>query len=317
MLGALFPDGTRAGIIDQTITVTFFPSLFGSDNLPAAQASGSGSSRMFSGDGTSMGYPLISSTTPHTPHPFLNYQTPGASSFSHADQSGFSQPHSPTTPFSLSSLWGSSSRPHTPGYAGNSAIRPFSSVPQSVYASNTPLSVNGEDFEGAEQRGGGALVNGASSSHFMTTEEAGGGQSTSSTSRPAMPAEALTPHWSAGGLGRGSLRGFIWGLLHPRAALRSLCSIQLRLLSRLEFNDAGKIVRHEDTWGLREAIEGIIPLAPICESRPASSRTSLFTITDPTQPNRPPPPPFFSFAPCSLASLARPTIQSTRSSAES
>jgi hypothetical protein len=29
--------------------------------------------------------------------------------------------------------------------------------------------------------------------------------------------------------------------------------------SRLEFNDVGLIVRHEDTWGLREAIEGTIP----------------------------------------------------------
>ncbi len=82
--------------------------------------------------------------------------------------------------------------------------------------------------------------------------------------KPSMPADAIVPHWSHNeGFGRGSFRSLLWSLLHPRKALKSLCSIQLRLFSRLEFNDAGLIVRHEDTWGLREAIEGIIPFASV------------------------------------------------------
>ncbi|KDN36918.1 hypothetical protein K437DRAFT_271002 [Tilletiaria anomala UBC 951] len=78
-----------------------------------------------------------------------------------------------------------------------------------------------------------------------------------------MPEDAIQPHWSSEGFGRRSVRSLVWGLLHPRKALKSLCSIQLRLMSRLEFNDAGMIVRHEDTWGMREAIEGILPFASI------------------------------------------------------
>lgn len=84
--------------------------------------------------------------------------------------------------------------------------------------------------------------------------------------RPTMPAEALTPHWSAQGLGRSSVRNFLWGIFHPRAVLKHLCTIHLRLMSRLEFNDEGHIVRHEDTWGLRETIEGTIPFASLIYS---------------------------------------------------
>ena len=84
--------------------------------------------------------------------------------------------------------------------------------------------------------------------------------------RPAMPDDLIAPHWSNEGFGRSSVRSGSWSVLHPRKALKSLCSIQLRLMSRLEFNDAGRVVRHEDTWGLREAIEGAIPFASICES---------------------------------------------------
>lgn len=48
-------------------------------------------------------------------------------------------------------------------------------------------------------------------------------------------------------------------MLHPSHALRMLLSVELRLLSRLEFNEAGRIVHHEDTWSARELIEGIFP----------------------------------------------------------
>ena len=81
--------------------------------------------------------------------------------------------------------------------------------------------------------------------------------------KPSMPQDAIQPHWSNEGFGRRSFRSLMWGVLHPRKALKSLCSIQLRLMSRLEFNDAGMVVRHEDTWGMREALEGIIPFASV------------------------------------------------------
>lgn len=31
-------------------------------------------------------------------------------------------------------------------------------------------------------------------------------------------------------------------------------------MTRLEFNDVGMVVRHDDMWGLKEALEGIVPL---------------------------------------------------------
>ena len=43
----------------------------------------------------------------------------------------------------------------------------------------------------------------------------------------------------------------------------------------MEFNDAGLIVRHEDTWGLRETIEGTIPFASVGESLRVYARNIL------------------------------------------
>ncbi|PWN30585.1 hypothetical protein BDZ90DRAFT_229600 [Jaminaea rosea] len=228
-------DGTRAGIIDQTISVTFLPSIFGSDD--SVPPSAAGNSRDLSGHHSHSAHPAGI-----TPHPFADYRTPGASAFGHAQ-------HSPVTPFTLSSLWaGGSSRPHTPGGGGGgaSSMRPFT----------TPA---------PRQDSGGSLDEDTNhglppSTVFASAEQTGGG----SVSRLKMPTDAVTPHWAhEGGLGRGTVANLLWGLFHPRAMLKRLCTINLRLMSRLEFNDAGHIVRHEDTWGVRETIEGTIPFASL------------------------------------------------------
>ncbi|CAO1630247.1 unnamed protein product [Sympodiomycopsis kandeliae] len=281
-------DGTRAGIIDQTISVTILPSIFGR-STPTFGASGrSGfspggagpSSAMpgstpFPGFYTAHGGKSGDSGYPHhgsnqsviTPHPFADYRTPGASSFGHHPDGGGTQGHSPTTPFSISNLWGGgSSRPHTPGGffssggASSSGIRPFTSSagphsgPGGPHRTSTPPSVNGDDEDDESHHG--------PVTAYATAEEAGGGQ-VSETSRLRMPLGAITPHWGSEGLGRSTVASFIWSIFHPRAVLKNLCTIHLRLMSRLEFNDAGHIVRHEDTWGVRETIEGTIPFASL------------------------------------------------------
>ncbi|PWN54273.1 hypothetical protein IE53DRAFT_308200, partial [Violaceomyces palustris] len=243
-------DGTRAGIIDQTITVTFLPSLFGSSARNDAPESSTDSPRQSRpGNASASGFHPAMSAIPITPHPFADYPHGSMSAFSR-----MSRPHSPTTPFSISSLWGS--RPHTPGHTGGgSAIRPLSTSTLASYGfGQAPPSVNGDDTNDPH-----SMLSAAGTSQFVDTEASGGGQMT----RPPMPQEALQPHWSAEGLGRQTFRALLWSLFHPRQALKSLCSIQLRVLSRLEFNDAGLIVRHEDTWGLRETIEGVIPFASL------------------------------------------------------
>lgn len=241
-------DGTRAGIIDHTITVTLLPSLFGSSTpKPAPDAGASDVNRTPRASG-----PHSASAYPITPHPFIDYAGSAYSRFA-------SRPHSPTTPFSISSIW-AGSRPHTPGHSGNpSAIRPLSGT--SVHPSNTPLSVNDEDADGAQAMLN-HLTNRSNTHHYVDAEMV----QQQLASRPPMPADALTPHWTSQGLGRQTIRTFVWSLFHPWAVLKSLCSIQLRVMSRLEFNDAGLIVRHEDTWGLRETIEGVILFASLIYS---------------------------------------------------
>lgn len=234
-------DGTRAGIIDQTISVTFLPSIFGSDAGVSPSAYPQGPS-----DRQTPGL-HIPSHSAITPHPFADYCTPSISAFGHIQ-------HSPTTPFNLNHLWGGgSSRPHTPGEHGpvviGSGVRPFTtSISSLSHNDSAPLSIKNEDD-----------YNLRPNSVFAGAEHAGG----SNFSRLKMPLDAILPHWGSEGLGRSTVSKFLWGLLHPRAVLKQLCTIHLRLMSRLEFNDAGHIIRHEDTWGLRETIEGIIPFASL------------------------------------------------------
>lgn len=258
-------DGTRAGIIDHTITVTFFPWLFGSSSSkPTPDPNASDVNRT-----PRASHPMSASAYPMTPHPFIDY---GASS---AYPRFASRPHSPTTPFSISSIWGGS-RPHTPGHppsaGGASGIRPLSGT--SAHPANTPPSVNGEDFDASASSSAtptanamlNSLTNGSGNTHHYVDAEMVQQQQQQLDTRPPIPADALTPHWTSEGLGRQTLRTLLWSLFHPRAVLKSLFSIQLRVMSRLEFNDAGLIVRHEDTWGLRETIEGVVPFASLVYS---------------------------------------------------
>ena len=219
-------DGTRAGIIDQTISVTFLPSLFGSQSHSSSQshyASHAVPSGHRAGSSTP-GYTLQSAGV--TPHPFASYShahTPAGGVGSMFSRFTSSRPHSPTTPYSVSSLWGSS-RPHTPG-ALSSHIRPLSTS----HRPSTPPSVNGEDEEVDYSGQSHSTIHGGphdDTSQFFSVNEAGGGQVT----RPQMPVDSITPHWSADGLGRGSIRAFLWGILHPRAVLKSLCTIHLRVM---------------------------------------------------------------------------------------
>lgn len=250
-------DGTRAGIIDQTISVTLLPSLFGRSNDEAstsAPRSATYAPNDYQHDRGGSATPAYTLHSGITPHPFANYSqihTPagGGSMFSRFA----SQSHSPTTPYSVSSLWGNS-RPHTPGTT-SSHIRPLS---QNIRPS-TPPSVNGDDDDFDHTNSNTTIQGYGDESHYMSANEAGGGQVT----RPPMPADALQPHWSHQGLGRTTVRAFLWGVFHPRAVLKHICTINLRLMSRLEFNDAGLIVRHEDTWGVRETIEGVVPFASL------------------------------------------------------
>lgn len=231
-------DGTRAGIIDQTISVTFLPSIFGSDPTPPPSA--------YPYDPAGQETPAPHHLQGHsaiTPHPFADYRTPGASAFGHLQ-------HSPTTPFSLSHLWGGgSSRPHTPGGATSSSFRPLTSSMSSHNRTDGHLSGSKSEDD----------YNAIPGSVYASADQTGGG----SVSRLKMPLDAIVPHWGSEGLGRGTVANFLWGILHPRAVLKQFCTIHLRLMSRLEFNDAGHIVRHEDTWGLRETIEGTIPFASL------------------------------------------------------
>jgi hypothetical protein len=49
--------------------------------------------------------------------------------------------------------------------------------------------------------------------------------------------------------------------LMPRNLAISLTTVHLKLTTRLVFNEHGKIILHEDTWGLKEVIEGVFPIA--------------------------------------------------------
>jgi len=82
---------------------------------------------------------------------------------------------------------------------------------------------------------------------------------------PSMPVDAAKKHWNAPpGLGRRSLFALIRDVLFPSDALRAMFSMELSLFSRLEFNEMGRIVRHEDTWSVRELVVGILPFFSLC-----------------------------------------------------
>ncbi|WFC95054.1 hypothetical protein MBRA1_001695 [Malassezia brasiliensis] len=245
-------DGTRAGIIDHTITITFFPMLFGAH-------------KDYSGLSATPGAPMSHGSV--TPHPFANYATPTTADGSgfHRSRSGYGfamSPATPATPFmqrtnSNGSRW--SSRPRTPGIPEANA-EPFSA--QQNLVSPAPPS----NADGVADNEFGPMLRSSEPEQLDTSElPVSGTHDPVSTpmpidTRPAMPLDAGIPRWSAQGLGRNSIWVLLVNLISPRRTLRSLFSIELRLLSRLEFNEAGRIVRHEDSWSMREMIDGIFPV---------------------------------------------------------
>lgn len=174
-------DGTRAGIIDHKISVTFFPWLVGQEERQPRSAGPSGGI---------------------TPHPFAD------------DTHGFVSPTPPPRSRSFS-IGGRSAWPRTPRSFEPSSLQlresPFIEKPLS--AGVTPL-----------------------------------------------PLGADSLRWSADGLGRTSLWVVLGRLLSPRQLLYNALTVKLRVLSRLELNETGRIVRHEDIWSTRELIEGLFPL---------------------------------------------------------
>ncbi|GAA5902179.1 hypothetical protein JCM6882_006722 [Rhodosporidiobolus microsporus] len=49
-------------------------------------------------------------------------------------------------------------------------------------------------------------------------------------------------------------------LLNPRTIASSLTTLHLKLHTRLLFNEEGRIIAHEDLWGLKELVEGVFPV---------------------------------------------------------
>ncbi|GAA5872648.1 hypothetical protein JCM16303_004591 [Sporobolomyces ruberrimus] len=49
-------------------------------------------------------------------------------------------------------------------------------------------------------------------------------------------------------------------LLSPKLIASTLTTLHIKLHTRLLFNEEGKVIAHEDTWGLKELIEGLFPL---------------------------------------------------------
>lgn len=48
--------------------------------------------------------------------------------------------------------------------------------------------------------------------------------------------------------------------LNPRNIAKTLTTVHLKLHTTLVFNEHGKIIVHEDTWGLKEIVEGVFPI---------------------------------------------------------
>lgn len=48
--------------------------------------------------------------------------------------------------------------------------------------------------------------------------------------------------------------------LKPLSILSTLTTFQIKLFTKLILNEQGKIVSHEDTWGIKETLEGFVPV---------------------------------------------------------
>lgn len=207
-------DGTRAGLIDHTVTVTLFPQLVG---RPPENSEGA---RRTPG--------ALASQGSITPHPFFNYQAAGS----------------------------------TPGVPGPSHRRRMSSYvtsPQQPSASHGNAQTSGGRHRAPTEPPDDVSL-GPSALEPASVSESPPDDAPLPSLIPTVPLSGTRSHWSApNGLGRRPAWAFVCDMLHPSHALRMLLSVELRLLSRLEFNEAGRIVHHEDTWSARELIEGIFP----------------------------------------------------------
>lgn len=222
-------DGTRAGIIHHTITVTLFPNLFG---LPTT----SSSQDLFTpGTATSFGgntpLPYFSN------HPMSGGETSGHSVRRRSSLQNFVSPRGSSTPQDLnrsSSISSLRARALAGGVSPSHLPRPLSLGPSAL--------------------------------EFLASSKAQDDSETlPSPPVPSMPVDAAKKHWNAPpGLGRRSLFALIRDVLFPSDALRAMFSMELSLFSRLEFNEMGRIVRHEDTWSVRELVVGILPFFSLC-----------------------------------------------------
>ncbi|BGP12906.1 hypothetical protein JCM10213v2_000823 [Rhodosporidiobolus nylandii] len=50
------------------------------------------------------------------------------------------------------------------------------------------------------------------------------------------------------------------GLLNPKAVASALTTLHIKLHTRLLFNEEGRIIAHEDLWGVKELVEGVFPI---------------------------------------------------------
>ncbi|POY72010.1 hypothetical protein BMF94_5019 [Rhodotorula taiwanensis] len=81
--------------------------------------------------------------------------------------------------------------------------------------------------------------------------EAGGGEYSPGIFSKSYAAMTARDRWPAASLLRA---------LSPRAIASSLATLHLKLHTRLVFNEEGRIIAHEDMWGLKEIVEGVFPL---------------------------------------------------------
>lgn len=196
-------DGTRAGIIDQTIHTTLLPNLFRRAGLAE-------SGRFTPGGATSQGAV--------TPHPFANYMTP-TNSDNNIARSGFSF-DSPSVPFSRSasfSAGGWNSRPRTPSFAHPESTRMSESPSRS--RTDEPASMAPVDMD-------------------ILPTSAGRDLSTPGPMRAPGAIGPTGPRWTAEGLGRSTVWTILLQLLSPMRALQSILTVELRVFVRVRSSGA-------------------------------------------------------------------------------
>lgn len=235
-------DGTRAGIFDHLVSVTFFPNWFGT---PApAPLSGRFTPGPFASQGSI------------TPHPFFNYaSTPGEHSASVRRRTGSSWPHGPMTPMTPYDA----STPHGPNASWPTRQRQPTWLSESHSATPrqavTPGSVSPRVTP--QSQGNTEPPRAMSETQKHELDE-----------MPPLPpfrGSTETSRWTAPpGLGRRTVWAVVYDMMHPLQLLSALFTIELRVFSRLEFNETGRIVRHEDTWSLRELVENNVPFVSLC-----------------------------------------------------